>query len=621
MSPFPQAWRRLQTSLRIPRQILSHRSKALPFTRLPESSLAPLPTLFLSKKKGGTLSACTSFPFVYQSYDLTSANFSVSTQQFILLSNFQATNSSVAEFKEYSMNINTDTLILTFTPMGKSLLAFINAIEVVSVPDDLISDSAQSLNPIGTYNGLKEQVIETIHRINMGGLPVLSAQDTLWRSWQSDQNFLINKNAAKFYSFTGTINYVQGGATKDTAPELVYSTATELIASNTSLSLYNVTWEFDVDTSFPLMIRLHFCDIVSKVLNQLYFNLYINGLIGIEDLDLSALTTNTLAAAYYVDFFLRPSNGSVKVHVSIGPSTLANVQPDGILNGLEMLKMNTSMSSFDGQVSIVSKNESKRKLALLLGSLLGAFFVVVIAVFLFWVLSKRRKLLRNYQSKTWLHLSNFKDGIHSPVSKCSNGTTHQNAFRTSVPFAVLQEATNNFDEDWVIGVGGFGNVYKGELKDKTKVAVKRGNSKSHQGITEFRTEIEFLSQLRHRHLVSLIGYCNENNEMILVYEFMKNGTLKSHLYGLGLPPLSWKQRLEICIGSAKGVHYLHTGSAKSIIHRDIKSANILLDENLMAKVADFGLSKAGPDLDETHVTTAVKGVLGTSIQNIFECNG
>ncbi|URD83611.1 receptor-like protein kinase [Musa troglodytarum] len=266
-----------------------------------------------------------------------------------------------------------------------------------------------------------------------------------------------------------------------------------------------------------------------------------------------------------------------------------------------------------GSAVVVTPPGSKKHFGVILGSILGAIAVVAVAaIVVCWVL-RRRKLAKKY-SRTWAPFSINGFASHSAVSGTSNGTVFtigQNGslgYRFS--FAVLHEATNNFDEDWVIGVGGFGKVYRGALRDETRVAVKRGNPTSQQGFNEFRTEIELLSRLRHRHLVSLIGYCDEKNEMILVYEYMEKGTLKSHLYGSNLPPLGWKQRLEICIGSARGLHYLHTGQAKAIIHRDVKSANILLDENLLAKVADFGLSKTGPELDQTHVSTAVKGSFG-----------
>ncbi|KAL3645858.1 hypothetical protein CASFOL_011038 [Castilleja foliolosa] len=175
----------------------------------------------------------------------------------------------------------------------------------------------------------------------------------------------------------------------------------------------------------------------------------------------------------------------------------------------------------------------------------------------------------------------------------------------------IQLATANFSDGHLIGRGGFGKVYKGLIDSgQTTVAVKRLKSNSMQGANEFLMEIETLSELRHVNLVSLIGYCNEHREMILVYDYMARGTLSDHLYN-NVSSLTWKQRLNICIGVGRGLDYLHTGNG--IIHRDVKTSNILLDNNFVAKVSDFGLAKHEDrknKLSQSHISTRVKGTKG-----------
>ncbi|GFZ20561.1 hercules receptor kinase 1 [Actinidia rufa] len=488
-------------------------------------------------------------------------------------------------------------------------VAFLNALEVVSVPDTLITDDATLVSPPGKFKGLLTQALETVARVNMGGPTVVSGNDTLSRTWVPDQTFLVQRNLATNASNIGAVKYPNGGATADVAPQSVYGTCTQMNSQGDPNSIFNVSWEFKVDPGFQYFLRFHFCDIVSVSPNQLYFNVYIDSWNVAPNFDLSSLTLSILATAYYMDF-VTAANAKSKLRISIGPSSLSiSAYPNAILNGLEIMKMSNSMGSLSG-VDFAAPT-TKKNVGMIVGVCIGVFVAVVLAVILF-LMCRRRKLARLGHSKTWVPLSINGGTSLTMGSKYSNGTTLSGASDLGYrfPFAAVTDATNNFDESWVIGIGGFGKVYKGVLNDGTKVAVKRGNPLSQQGLAEFQTEIEMLSQFRHRHLVSLIGYCDEKNEMILIYEYMENGTLKGHLYGSGQPSLSWKERLEICIGAARGLHYLHTGYSKAVIHRDVKSANILLDENLMAKVADFGLSKTGPEIDQTHVSTAVKGSFG-----------
>ncbi|XP_016483268.1 putative LRR receptor-like serine/threonine-protein kinase At1g06840 isoform X2 [Nicotiana tabacum] len=245
-----------------------------------------------------------------------------------------------------------------------------------------------------------------------------------------------------------------------------------------------------------------------------------------------------------------------------------------------------------------SSSISKGALAgIILGVIAGA---VTISAFVSLV------ILRLHMKKH--HCAGSKRNLLSKISVKIDGVKEFN-------FEELTLATKNFNNSSLVGQGGYGKVYKGTLTDGTVVAIKRALEGSLQGQKEFLTEIELLSRLHHRNLVSLLGYCGEEGEQMLVYEFMPNGTLRDHISGKCKEPLSFAMRLRVALGSAKGILYLHTEADPPIFHRDIKASNILLDAKFIAKVADFGLSRLAPvpNLEGTlpaHVSTVVKGTPG-----------
>ncbi|XP_071741465.1 probable LRR receptor-like serine/threonine-protein kinase At1g07650 isoform X2 [Rutidosis leptorrhynchoides] len=176
----------------------------------------------------------------------------------------------------------------------------------------------------------------------------------------------------------------------------------------------------------------------------------------------------------------------------------------------------------------------------------------------------------------------------------------------------IKAATKNFDPSNKLGEGGFGVVYKGLLSDGTIIAVKQLSSKSRQGSREFVNEIGMISALQHPNLVKLYGCCVEGNQLSLIYEYMENNCLSRALFGrdkLSKEKLTWPVRLKICLGIARGLVYLHEESQLKIVHRDIKTSNVLLDKNLDAKISDFGLAKLN-DEGNTHISTRIAGTIG-----------
>ncbi|KAM0950156.1 putative protein kinase RLK-Pelle-CrRLK1L-1 family [Dioscorea sansibarensis] len=388
---------------------------------------------------------------------------------------------------------------------------------------------------------------------------------------------------------------------------------------------FNLTWTFKVPTGYKYFIRLHFCDFVSAQPLDLIFDVYIGDGSAYPDFRLGQFTRQTPSTAYYVDFITDGDivGNSGLLNVSVGRSSQSTPQTaNAILNGLEIMKINNSVGSLDGIYNSVARKSDKGSthvgLPVIIVSAIAATLVLIIVIATTIVILRRKK------SKLLLAPLNTKANTTTAVS-CSpqnndniNKSTSEATPRMKmglelyIPLSDIKLATNDFDEAFVIGHGGFGKVYKGVLSDGTMVAVKRAMGRSRQGHPEFVNEINLLSKIRHRHLVSVVGYCDEMGEMILVYELMEKGTLKNYLYGSpDLPCLSWKQRLQICIGAARGLHYLHNAHSPVIIHRDVKSTNILLGQDFVAKISDFGISKMGPLLGEdTYVSTGVKGSFG-----------
>ncbi|KAL6277919.1 receptor-like cytoplasmic kinase 176 [Prunus avium] len=208
-----------------------------------------------------------------------------------------------------------------------------------------------------------------------------------------------------------------------------------------------------------------------------------------------------------------------------------------------------------------------------------------------------------------------------PVTPRSEGEILQSTKLKSIGFSELKNATRNFRPDSVLGDGGFGSVFKGWIDESsfiatkagtgTVIAVKRLNQDGIQGHKEWLTEINYLGELHHPNLVKLIGYCLEDDHRLLVYEFMPKGSMENHLFrrSTHFQPLSWSLRMKIALGAARGLAFLHNAETQ-VIHRDFKSANILLDSNYNAKLSDFGLARDGPTGDKSHVSTRVIGTQG-----------
>ncbi|WCJ21928.1 Protein kinase superfamily protein [Euphorbia peplus] len=252
----------------------------------------------------------------------------------------------------------------------------------------------------------------------------------------------------------------------------------------------------------------------------------------------------------------------------------------------------------------------KLKVAIGLAGSLGTLAIMGIIYFIYL-----RPKKNPYAPSSYVSQSNTTSDFSSKFDMERGGSVYGVQLFT---YEQLEEATNNFDSKKELGEGGFGTVYHGKLQDGRSVAVKRLYENNFKRVEQFMNEVDLLTHLRHPHLVSLYGCTSRHSrELLLVYEYISNGTVADHVHGERVKPggLPWDTRINIAVETASALAYLHR---KDIIHRDVKTNNILLDDNFCVKVADFGLSRLFP-VHATHISTAPQGTPGYVDPEYHEC--
>ncbi|PWA56807.1 serine/threonine/dual specificity protein kinase, catalytic domain-containing protein [Artemisia annua] len=564
-------------------------------------------------------------PASYIGFEKSTDFFNVQAGPYKLLHNFSASITArslgvISFSKEFCVSVEeTRELTLMISPSRTNAYAFVNGIEIISMPSGLYytPEGEQGADVVAPhkykYYVDNTTALETVYRLNMGGSSVSPIEDTgMFRRWSKDSDYMLEKKTnSQVYHATSMIKYTN--IPTYSAPLKVYQTSWSTKSSYIKKST-TFTWKLPVDLGFRYLVRLHFCqhelpDSKRAKKGHGEFGILVNNQIAETNADVTKWGGG-YGVAVYKDYVttIRGDKMDGKTDLSIVIFSKSGLI-EGKLNGLEVFKLSNPDDSLAGSNPEFHPHSSLGWMPRLpaFGSLNSIATKLII---LFTLLN----IIVYIQRWFWEEKLGKKR-----VPSQSSLSSSDDACRC-FSLAEINSATCNFDKALVIGMGGFAKVYKGVIDDGTKtVAVKRMSSRSQEGSLEFWMEIQMIWRLRHNHLVSLVGYCDDGIEMILVYEYMPHGTLAEHLFkqspddSRDFTPLTWDQRLKICIGAARGLDYLHTGTHHGVIHRDVKTSNILLDENFVGKISDFGLSKVENTsqlLAKSYVSTNIKGTVG-----------
>ncbi|KAG9149935.1 hypothetical protein Leryth_010009 [Lithospermum erythrorhizon] len=339
-------------------------------------------------------------------------------------------------------------------------------------------------------------------------------------------------------------------------------------------------------------VKLHFAEIIFRNDSSFYslgnrvFDVYLQDELVLKDFNI-AREAGGPGKLIIKNFTVPVTSHTLKIHFYYAGRGTTGIPQRGVYGPLiSAISVNPNFTPPVKHEKV--KHEKKHIELYAVGAAAGAVFFILVVVILYWKGCLGRKVSAD---KELIGLD-LQTGIF---------TLRQ-----------IKAATKNFDAENKLGEGGFGSVYKGLLADGTIIAVKQLSSKSKQGTREFVNEIGMISGLQHLNLVKLYGCCAEGNQLLLIYEYMENNCLSRALFGKNPTlkmKLDWPTRRNICLGIAKGLAYLHEESRVKIVHRDIKTSNVLLDKNLNAKISDFGLAKLNED-DVTHISTRVAGTIG-----------